>query len=231
MKNTNSALTTGKKFAPVAVAMGALILGCSAFMWVQPEVYQFSKSTLAELPTPRSIVAKIGFAFPSIASAGARTCAAFIGPIKRAPLAIADVLALIRVSAGKHNVPPAFVRSIVAAESNFNSEALSPKGAIGLMQLMPETAKEYGANPTQPDQNIDAGTHYLRVLMDRYRKYRNSLTLVTAAYNAGPGMVDKYRGVPPFRETRGYVVRVRDFLHRFTAESNNIPASITVTRR
>jgi soluble lytic murein transglycosylase-like protein len=138
-----------------------------------------------------------------------------VQPAPVQPMPVADVMRLIGAAASKHNVPPGFVQSIVAAESNFDSTVVSPKGAIGLMQLMPETAKMYGADPSVPDQNVDAGTHYLRVLMDRYKKSPNSLPRVIAAYNAGPGMVDKYRGIPPFRETRNYVVRVMAFLGRF----------------
>jgi len=126
-----------------------------------------------------------------------------------------DPHALIRAAAQKHNVPAAFVKSIVAAESNFQADALSPKGAIGFMQLMPETAELFGADPNVPEQNIDAGTRYLRWLMDRYRNYRDGLRRVIAAYNAGPGMVDRYRGVPPFPETRVYVTRVLAFLRQF----------------
>jgi soluble lytic murein transglycosylase-like protein len=138
------------------------------------------------------------------------------------PLSTEEVLRLIKVSAEKNNVPASFVQSIVAAESNFNSAALSPKGAIGLMQLMPETAKLYDANPWIAEQNVDAGAHYLRDLMDRYaKKCRNSLPRVIAAYNAGPGMVDKYRGIPPFRETRQYVVRVLGFLRKFNGGLRN----------
>jgi soluble lytic murein transglycosylase-like protein len=129
-----------------------------------------------------------------------------------------DTHALIRGAAQKHRVPAVFVKSIVAAESNFNCDAISSKGAIGLMQLMPETAKEYGADPSIPEQNVDAGTHYLRVLMDKYHRYGNSLPRVIAAYNAGPAMVDRYHGVPPFRETRRYVVRVLRFLRHFERE-------------
>ena len=129
-----------------------------------------------------------------------------------------DTQALIRGAAGKHRVPAAFVKSIVAAESNFDCDVISSKGAIGLMQLMPETAREYGADPSIPEQNVDAGTHYLRVLMDKYRRYNNSLPRVIAAYNAGPGMVDRYHGVPPFRETRRYVLRVLRFLRHFQIE-------------
>ena len=132
-----------------------------------------------------------------------------------------DTNALIRSAAEKHRVPAAFIRSIIAAESNFNCDAISPKGAIGLMQLMPGTAMQYGADPSIPEQNIDAGTRYLRVLMDKYRRNRNSLKRVIAAYNAGPRAVDRYRGVPPFRETRGYVVRVLNYLRRFEKEQRS----------
>jgi soluble lytic murein transglycosylase-like protein len=126
-----------------------------------------------------------------------------------------ETLRLIDEAAQRHKVPSAFVKSIVAAESNFDCNVVSPRGAIGLMQLMPQTAEEYGADPTVPAQNIDAGTHYLRVLMDRYSRSKSSLKRVIAAYNAGPAMVDRYRGIPPFRETRQYVARVLNFMRRF----------------
>jgi soluble lytic murein transglycosylase-like protein len=128
----------------------------------------------------------------------------------------AETLALIEGAATKYRVPAEFVTSIVAAESNFNSAAVSPKGAIGLMQLMPSTAQQFGCDPAVPAQNIQAGTQYLRWLMERYQKGRGTIKHVIAAYNAGPGMVDRYRGVPPFRETRSYVARVLGFLKQFT---------------
>jgi hypothetical protein len=138
-------------------------------------------------------------------------------PAARAPAAIskADALVLIEAAAIKHRVAAAFVKSIVQAESNFDSSAISPKGAIGLMQLMPDTARQFGADPAIPEQNIDAGTRYLRVLLIRYQNCRHSLKRVIAAYNAGPGQVDRYRGVPPFRETRAYVVRVLALLRHY----------------
>jgi len=126
--------------------------------------------------------------------------------------------ALIRASAEKHRVPAVFIKSIVAAESNFNSDAVSARGAVGLMQLMPSTARSYGADPKDPEQNIDAGTRYLRALMTRYEKHHNSLQRVIAAYNAGPGAVDRYRGVPPYRETRLYVARVLIYMKHFEKE-------------
>ncbi len=122
---------------------------------------------------------------------------------------------MIRKAAQKHKVKASLVKGIVMAESAFNPNAKSGRGAMGLMQLMPETAQEYGANPMNPAENIDAGTHYLKVLLTRYAKYRNCMVRVIAAYNAGPGNVDKYRGVPPFPETRGYVQKVMAYMRQF----------------
>ena len=139
-----------------------------------------------------------------------------VGPVTPAPpRPPVDIHALIRSAAQRHRVPAAFVKSIIAAESNFDCNAVSEKGALGLMQLMPGTAKELGADPSIPEQNVDAGTRYLRVLMDKYQGHANSLPRVIAAYNAGPGMVDRYHGVPPFRETRRYVVRVLRFMRLY----------------
>lgn len=131
---------------------------------------------------------------------------------------LAEAYALIQTASRKHGVPAAFIKSIMAAESNFDHTAVSPRGAIGLMQLMPDTAHQFGADPTIPAQNVDAGTHYLRVLIDRYKRYKNSLTRVIAAYNAGPATVDRYRGVPPYPETKTYVARVLEFLKHFRHE-------------
>jgi len=122
---------------------------------------------------------------------------------------------VIGAAARKHQVSPAFVKSIIAAESGFSQAAVSPKGAIGLMQLMPETAREFGADPAVPEQNIDAGTHYLSWLLRRYAGRRDALRQAIAAYNAGPGAVERYRGVPPFRETRNYVTRVLRFYKKY----------------
>lgn len=94
--------------------------------------------------------------------------------------------------------------ALVWQESRFNAKALSPKGAIGLAQLMPGTAKMLGVNPHDPMQNLDGGARYLLTQMQRFR----SPTLALAAYNAGPGAVQKYGGVPPYRETQNYVVRI-----------------------
>jgi soluble lytic murein transglycosylase-like protein len=129
-----------------------------------------------------------------------------------------DVSAIIHAAAAKHNISAAIVKSIVAAESNFDPHALSPTGAIGLMQLMPATAHEYGADPTVPEQNVDAGTQYLGRLLKRYARHRNGLSRAIAAYNAGPGVVDRCHGIPPYRETRTYVARVLGFLRQYRKE-------------
>ena len=107
-----------------------------------------------------------------------------------------------------HRVDPAVVQSVMEAESSFRSDAVSPKGAMGLMQLMPETARELGFDPAHWQQNIHAGTMYLGILLRRYRHEKNGVQMAVAAYNAGPGNVARYGGIPPFRETRTYVRRV-----------------------
>jgi soluble lytic murein transglycosylase-like protein len=109
---------------------------------------------------------------------------------------------LVENAARKYQLPPAFVRAVIAAESAYRPDAVSPKGAIGLMQLMPSTAKDLGADPTNPAENVDAGTRYLRNLL---LKYDNRMYHALAAYNAGPGAVDKYHGIPPYQETYAYI--------------------------
>ena len=110
---------------------------------------------------------------------------------------------LIHAAAEKHGVDETLITQVIAAESNFNPRAVSRKRAQGLMQLLPTTAALYSvANIFDPAQNIDAGTHYLKDLLARYR---GDLRLALAAYNAGPDMVERYGGMPPFPETQRYV--------------------------
>ncbi len=112
---------------------------------------------------------------------------------------------LVAKAAEKYGLPPALLDVIARVESGYRVDAVSPKGAVGLMQLMPGTAAELRVDPLDPEQNADAGARYLRELLERYNY---SAHRALAAYNAGPGAVDKYRGVPPFAETRTYVDRV-----------------------
>jgi len=119
---------------------------------------------------------------------------------------------LVREAAERHKVDPALVRAVIETESNWNPAAKSRKGAMGLMQLIPTTAMRFGVNDAyNPGQNVDAGVHYLKVLLERYR---GNLDLALAAYNAGEGAVDKAHGVPAYRETRNYVQKVQDAYYR-----------------
>lgn len=127
--------------------------------------------------------------------------------------------AQIHFAATQNGLDDRLVSSIIAAESNFNARAMSSKNAMGLMQLMPRTAADFAVrNPFDPAQNIDAGTRYLKQLLD---KYRGNVTLALAAYNAGPGVVAQYRGVPPFPETHAYIRRVKKKL--IASQSSTTP--------
>jgi soluble lytic murein transglycosylase-like protein len=125
-------------------------------------------------------------------------------PVAVAPKKL-DTKSLVREAAERNSLPPAFVASVAKAESAMRQSAISPKGAIGVMQLMPETAKSLSADPHDTEQNIDAGTRLLRELLV---KYDGDVVKALAAYNAGPGAVDKYHGLPPYRETQLYVNKV-----------------------
>ncbi len=112
---------------------------------------------------------------------------------------------IIKEAAEKYRLPVALLHSVIKHESNFNAKAVSSSGARGLMQLMPQTAKSLGVkNIFDPRENIMAGAKYLRKMLDQF----GSLELALAAYNAGPGNVKKYNGIPPFKETRKYVAKI-----------------------
>jgi len=124
------------------------------------------------------------------------------GAPKPTPKQITD---LVEQSARAHNVDPLLVHSMIKVESNYDPQAVSVKGAQGLMQLAPATARMLGVSDSfDPEQNIEAGVKYLKYLQGVYKDDR----LALAAYNAGPGAVEKYKQIPPYRETRDYVERV-----------------------
>lgn len=128
-----------------------------------------------------------------------------------------DVGAAVSAASARHQIDSDFITSVIHAESGFNSHAVSPKGAQGLMQLMPGTASKLGVdNPFDPTANVDGGTHYLRELLDYYH---GDMAKTLAAYNAGPQRVARYHGVPPYRATHAYVSKViREFNRKKLAE-------------
>ena len=136
------------------------------------------------------------------------------------PQALHD--AVDRVAA-QEALPPVLVHSVIKAESNYNPMAVSPKGAMGLMQLMPDTARRFGVTDIfDPLDNLQGGARYLHYLLDLYN---GNYTLAVAAYNAGEAAVDKYGSVPPFTETRNYVVQVRRNIERSLQTGRPIPPS------
>jgi hypothetical protein len=137
------------------------------------------------------------------------------------PLSLDDV---VHSASGRYRLDPDLVNSVIKAESGFNVRAVSPKGAQGLMQLMPGTASKLGVpNAFDPQANVEGGTKYLRELLERYNF---DLVKALAAYNAGPQRVEQFGGVPPYYETRAYVARVvRDFNKKKAAQGKTNTAS------
>jgi hypothetical protein len=153
-------------------------------------------------------------------------------PLPIQPPTDSDPAHLAEQAARKFALPESFVKSVMHAESGFQPSAVSPKGALGLMQLMPETARYLGVDAKDPRQNAEGGARYLRELLERYQNDPDQVLLALAAYNAGPGAVERYHGVPPFRETREYILRVLKDWHPFNSEpasdaSGNNPAKLS----
>jgi hypothetical protein len=130
---------------------------------------------------------------------------------------VLDLNEVVKAASGTYHLDPDLVNSVIRAESGFNVRAVSPKGAQGLMQLMPQTASQLGVrNVFDPEANVDGGSRYLRELLERYNF---DLIKALAAYNAGPQRVEQYGGVPPYYETKAYVARiVRDYNKKIAAK-------------
>jgi hypothetical protein len=135
----------------------------------------------------------------------------------KTPHSAQEMNEVITAVSSRHHLDPDLINSVIHAESGFNPRAVSPKGAQGLMQLMPRTASQLGvADAFDPGANVEGGTRYLRELLERYNF---DLVKALAAYNAGPQRVEQYHGVPPYYETQAYVARiVRDFNRKKLAE-------------
>jgi soluble lytic murein transglycosylase-like protein len=194
-------LLSSKGFALI-VALAALFRAVPA----QADIYawrdEHGRLVLSDAPAPEGVTGAQSFAVHG--NETVRTTSAFTAADaggREALEAIADV------QARRHDLSPDLVRAVIQVESAWNPRATSVKGAMGLMQLMPETAAQYGVDdPYDPHQNVRAGVAYLRTLIDRFDG-RTELAL--AAYNAGPGAVERYgRTVPPYRETRSYVRKI-----------------------
>ncbi|BCA79697.1 lytic transglycosylase domain-containing protein [Desulfuromonas sp. AOP6] len=127
---------------------------------------------------------------------------------------------VIKYCADLYRLEAALVQAVIKAESDFNAKAVSTKGALGLMQLLPETARDMGVrNPFDPEDNIRGGSRYLRLMLDQFN---NRLDLALAAYNAGPGAVRRHGGIPPYEETRNYVERVKKYLYEYQIDRESL---------
>jgi soluble lytic murein transglycosylase-like protein len=200
-----------RRFHRSRVAVRHLLL--SALTLVAPPpgkkaIMTIARSTLGPGPTPRVTASTNSVLFPSFADAPPLACSQ--PPILN-PAHAYD--AVIDEAAALYNLEPALIRAVIRAESQFNTMAVSPAGAIGLMQLMPNVAEELGvADPFDPRENIMAGARLLRRLFDYHR---GDVKLVLASYNAGVRAVARYGNrVPPFRETRKYVKLITGWLRK-----------------
>lgn len=179
--------------------------------------------------SPEQVQAALG-ANTAAPTSGPRLCpwpltCATPAPPARARLRLDAYAAEIDAASTQWGVDPMLVRAVVHAESAFNPSAVSPKGAQGLMQLMPGTAARFGVtDPFDPKQNVDAGVRYLAWLLERFA---GDARLATAAYNAGEGAVDRHGGVPPYAETEAYVVKVEALTHAYRQAAQSQIASRT----
>lgn len=154
---------------------------------------------------------------PKAASANAQR-GVVVTPQRQQALTQEGLNQVVSGAGERHQIDPDFIRSVIKAESGFHQNAVSRKGALGLMQLMPGTASQMGiTNPFDPHANVEGGTKYLRDLLV---KYNFDVNKALAAYNAGPKRVDQYHGIPPYYETQAYISRIiRDFNRQKIAEN------------
>jgi hypothetical protein len=195
-----------------------LVMGTNTRLFLAADDSSFTDVPTAEitgyekdlsLPLPADSHAAISVTFGPAKPESAKSWSVRPGAAKSGSAKFVPAPALNQVvnsASAAYHLDPDLVNSVIHAESGFNSRAVSPKGARGLMQLMPGTANQLGVNDAfDPQANVTGGSRYLRELLERYNF---DLVKALAAYNAGPQRVEQYRGVPPFRETRAYVARI-----------------------
>jgi len=191
--------------------------------------YEKDLSLPVPVPVPPPANARASIAAPSAPAKSefAKSGFAKSGPAKSAPAP--PLNEVVNIASAAYHLDPDLVNSVIHAESGFNAHAVSPKGARGLMQLMPGTASQLGVNDSfDPQANVTGGSRYLRELLERYDF---DLVKALAAYNAGPDRVEQYRGVPPFRETRAYVARiVHEYNTKKTAQEKAAKQKAASTR-
>src|SRR5208282_1059145 len=191
--------------------------------------YEKDLSLPVPVPVPPPANSRASIAAPSVSAKSefAKSGFAKSGPAKSAPAP--PLNEVVNIASAAYHLDPDLVNSVIHAESGFNAHAVSPKGARGLMQLMPGTASQLGVNDSfDPQANVTGGSRYLRELLERYDF---DLVKALAAYNAGPDRVEQYRGVPPFRETRAYVARiVHEYNTKKTAQEKAAKQKAASTR-
>lgn len=190
------------------IALSALLILAVPVQPVQADVYMYKDKdgvlTFTNVPNHNGYKRILREGTARI-SGGARISAAFDE--------------LIRSASGRYNIDPDLIRAVIKTESDFNINARSNKGAMGLMQLMPDTARLHNVNDAyDPNENVEGGVRHLRMLLERYQ---GNLELSLAAYNAGAGAVEKHGGIPPYNETREYVRKVLRFYDAFRGTSLN----------
>jgi hypothetical protein len=176
--------------------MKPVLAACVAFAFLLPPVLEAGGVKVVVGPDGRRVITNDGAAKDSPKR--------FPGRLR--PLPDASLEPVISRHADSYQLDPKLVRAVIQVESGYNASAVSNKGAVGLMQLMPGTADQLSVDdPYDPDQNVRGGVAYLRRMLDRFE---GRLELAVAAYNAGPGAVERHGGIPPYRETRDYVRKV-----------------------
>jgi soluble lytic murein transglycosylase-like protein len=203
---TNDSLPSSASTAPAAKKQAAPASSSNRLVYWSPKDKKWKSVPNANVRAARSAAAEVNDYLGNEPSPRSQN----IGFASK-PFTDKEIDAAIEQAASRHNVDPNLVRSVIKVESNFNPNAVSRKGAMGLMQLMPQTARQLRVrNPFDPEQNVDAGVRHLKQLME---SFGGDVKLTLAAYNAGAGAVNRSAGIPHYAETRNYVRRITDLYY------------------